>query len=111
MVNKKGAPPETFWNYRYILAEDSNGHPYYSVRGVYYADYGKVIEGWDADEARLTFDQGDSISGFLSNIVEAGTKPLLYLVDGDSLIEFSESPAELIVAQQGLFPEITSTKD
>lgn len=46
--------PKTFFNYRVIKDHDEHGHMFYSIRGVHYGDYGKTIEGWDAEPLTLT---------------------------------------------------------
>ena len=90
--------PKTFWNYRVIKDHDENGHMFYSVRGVHYSNYGKKITGWDAEPTTLVFGQGDSISGYLGNLSEATSKPLLSVIE-DKLVEESKRNAETIVSR------------
>lgn len=90
--------PKTFWNYRVIKDHDENGHMFYSIRGVHYDDYGKTIAGWDAEETRLIFGQGDSISEFLNVVSEAASKPLLAVID-DKMVESEPRAAEAVVSR------------
>ena len=99
----KNKAPKTFWNYRVILDKDENGHPFYSIRGVHYSKYGEKIDGWDAEPTTLVFDQGDSITEWLRSLETATEKPVL-MVQGDTLTELGERPAEMFVSRQGDFP-------
>ena len=97
-------PPKTFWNYRVILDKDKNGHPFYSIRGVHYAKHGQKIEGWDAEPTNLIFEQGDSITEWLRSVEAAVEKPVL-MVQGDTLTDLGERPAEMFVSQWGEYPK------
>jgi hypothetical protein len=100
--------PKSFFNYRVILDRDANGHPFYSIRGVHYKDFGETIEGWDAEPLVLTFSQGDSISGYLNSLERAAIEPVL-MVNGDKLEDIGNRPAEMFVSRSTKYPACLST--